>query len=192
VELLTAHARLLRSQTNTLQSRAPYAALLGPEWADALETLSEAELWRLPLAVPQHPLPASLLAFLRECHTLAAHQWFPRKQQQQQQHHQQPGSDGAARGQEEEREEEDKGKDGEDGAASQSRDVDFDTRGMTPKKIHEVALLSALVGDVARSTGASLVIDFGAGKGHLDHVVAGMKTPLCVLAIDRMAHTGFF
>ncbi|KAJ3180142.1 hypothetical protein HDU85_004145 [Gaertneriomyces sp. JEL0708] len=44
--------------------------------------------------------------------------------------------------------------------------------GMSPKKRHEVRLLSCLIDKVARKQEATTIIDFGAGQGYLDAVLA--------------------
>ncbi|KAF9433824.1 Methyltransferase-like protein 25 [Entomortierella beljakovae] len=55
--------------------------------------------------------------------------------------------------------------------------------GMTPKKLHEVEILSGLIASYAKDHNIRSVIDLGAGQGYLSRVLA-FQHQLCVLGVD--------
>ncbi|KAF9088375.1 Methyltransferase-like protein 25 [Mortierella sp. AM989] len=55
--------------------------------------------------------------------------------------------------------------------------------GMTPKKLHEVEILSGLIASYANDHSIRSVIDLGAGQGYLSRVLA-FQHQLCVLGVD--------
>ncbi|KAF9921473.1 Methyltransferase-like protein 25 [Linnemannia zychae] len=55
--------------------------------------------------------------------------------------------------------------------------------GMSPKKIHEVEILSGLMASTAQEHSIGSVIDLGAGQGYLSRVLA-FQHQLCVLGVD--------
>ncbi|KAF9999465.1 Methyltransferase-like protein 25 [Entomortierella chlamydospora] len=55
--------------------------------------------------------------------------------------------------------------------------------GMTPKKLHEVEILSGLIASYAKEHSIRSVIDLGAGQGYLSRVLA-FQHQLCVLGVD--------
>ncbi|KAF8954731.1 Methyltransferase-like protein 25 [Entomortierella lignicola] len=55
--------------------------------------------------------------------------------------------------------------------------------GMTPKKLHEVEILSGLIASYAKDHSIRSVIDLGAGQGYLSRVLA-FQHQLCVLGVD--------
>ncbi|KAF9582310.1 hypothetical protein BGW38_000365 [Lunasporangiospora selenospora] len=55
--------------------------------------------------------------------------------------------------------------------------------GMSPKKIHEVEILSGLIASYAQAHRIGSVIDLGAGQGYLSRVLA-FQHKLCVLGVD--------
>ncbi|KAF9346785.1 Methyltransferase-like protein 25 [Mortierella sp. AD094] len=55
--------------------------------------------------------------------------------------------------------------------------------GMTPKKLHEVEILSGLIALYAKEHSIRSVIDLGAGQGYLSRVLA-FQHQLCVLGVD--------
>ncbi|KAI1290659.1 hypothetical protein EDD11_009117 [Mortierella claussenii] len=57
------------------------------------------------------------------------------------------------------------------------------TPGMSPKKLHEVEILSGLIAAYAKDHAISSVIDLGAGQGYLSRVLA-FQHQLCVLGVD--------
>ncbi|XP_028081226.1 protein RRNAD1-like [Camellia sinensis] len=63
------------------------------------------------------------------------------------------------------------------------------TQGMNQKKKHEVKALAAIVSSIARSVGASTVVDVGAGQGYLAQVLS-FQCQLSVIAIDSCSHHG--
>ncbi|KAK9674568.1 hypothetical protein RND81_12G241300 [Saponaria officinalis] len=63
------------------------------------------------------------------------------------------------------------------------------SQGMSPKKKHEVEILSSLVNYTSRNVGAHRVVDVGAGLGYLTQVLA-FQYQLPVVAIDASCHHG--
>ncbi|KAF9909264.1 hypothetical protein EC991_008901 [Linnemannia zychae] len=57
------------------------------------------------------------------------------------------------------------------------------TPGMSPKKLHEVEILSGLMASTAKEHSIRSVIDLGAGQGYLSRVLA-FQHQLCVLGVD--------
>ncbi|KAG0273194.1 Methyltransferase-like protein 25 [Linnemannia exigua] len=57
------------------------------------------------------------------------------------------------------------------------------TPGMSPKKLHEVEILSGLMASTAKEHSIGSVIDLGAGQGYLSRVLA-FQHQLCVLGVD--------
>ncbi|KAF9968352.1 Methyltransferase-like protein 25 [Mortierella alpina] len=57
------------------------------------------------------------------------------------------------------------------------------TPGMSPKKLHEVEILSGLMASYAQEHSIRSVIDLGAGQGYLSRVLA-FQHQLCVLGVD--------
>ncbi|KAF9955465.1 Methyltransferase-like protein 25 [Mortierella alpina] len=57
------------------------------------------------------------------------------------------------------------------------------TPGMSPKKLHEVEILSGLMASYAKEHSIRSVIDLGAGQGYLSRVLA-FQHQLCVLGVD--------
>ncbi|KAI9231748.1 MAG: hypothetical protein BYD32DRAFT_430036 [Podila humilis] len=55
--------------------------------------------------------------------------------------------------------------------------------GMSPKKLHEVEILSGLMASYSKEHGIGSVIDLGAGQGYLSRVLA-FQHQLCVLGVD--------
>ncbi|KAF9538656.1 Methyltransferase-like protein 25 [Mortierella hygrophila] len=55
--------------------------------------------------------------------------------------------------------------------------------GMSPKKLHEVEILSGLMASTAKEHSIGSVIDLGAGQGYLSRVLA-FQHQLCVLGVD--------
>ncbi|KAF9177973.1 hypothetical protein BGZ50_008185 [Haplosporangium sp. Z 11] len=55
--------------------------------------------------------------------------------------------------------------------------------GMSPKKLHEVEILSGLMASYAKEHSIRSVIDLGAGQGYLSRVLA-FQHQLCVLGVD--------
>ncbi|GJJ72803.1 hypothetical protein EMPS_05161 [Entomortierella parvispora] len=55
--------------------------------------------------------------------------------------------------------------------------------GMSPKKLHEVEILSGLIASYAKEHQIGSVIDLGAGQGYLSRVLA-FQHQLCVLGVD--------
>ncbi|KAG0218997.1 hypothetical protein BGX31_011436 [Mortierella sp. GBA43] len=55
--------------------------------------------------------------------------------------------------------------------------------GMSPKKLHEVEILSGLIASYAKDHSIRSVIDLGAGQGYLSRVLA-FQHQLCVLGVD--------
>ncbi|ORZ14863.1 hypothetical protein BCR41DRAFT_396593 [Lobosporangium transversale] len=55
--------------------------------------------------------------------------------------------------------------------------------GMSPKKLHEVEILSGLIASYAKDHAIRSVIDLGAGQGYLSRVLA-FQHQLCVLGVD--------
>lgn len=55
--------------------------------------------------------------------------------------------------------------------------------GMSPKKLHEVEILSGLMASYSKQHGIGSVIDLGAGQGYLSRVLA-FQHQLCVLGVD--------
>ncbi|KAG0001065.1 Methyltransferase-like protein 25 [Modicella reniformis] len=55
--------------------------------------------------------------------------------------------------------------------------------GMSPKKLHEVEILSGLIASYAKEHSIRSVIDLGAGQGYLSRVLA-FQHHLCVLGVD--------
>ncbi|KAG0374111.1 hypothetical protein BGX24_010817 [Mortierella sp. AD032] len=55
--------------------------------------------------------------------------------------------------------------------------------GMSPKKLHEVEILSGLMASTAKEHSIRSVIDLGAGQGYLSRVLA-FQHQLCVLGVD--------
>ncbi|KAF9360894.1 hypothetical protein BGX34_007451 [Mortierella sp. NVP85] len=55
--------------------------------------------------------------------------------------------------------------------------------GMSPKKLHEVEILSGLIASCAKEHSIRSVIDLGAGQGYLSRVLA-FQHHLCVLGVD--------
>ncbi|KAF9420290.1 hypothetical protein BGZ94_009169 [Podila epigama] len=55
--------------------------------------------------------------------------------------------------------------------------------GMSPKKLHEVEILSGLMAAYSKEHGIGSVIDLGAGQGYLSRVLA-FQHQLCVLGVD--------
>ncbi|CAM6019990.1 unnamed protein product [Sphagnum balticum] len=60
-------------------------------------------------------------------------------------------------------------------------------QGMSAKKCHEIAALSSLVANVAKSTETTNVIDVGAGQGYLG-LVLSFEYRMAVVAVDACAH----
>lgn len=62
-------------------------------------------------------------------------------------------------------------------------------QGMNMKKKHEVEILAAIVHAVAKTVGAEIVVDVGAGQGYLAQVLT-FQCELSVVAIDASSHHG--
>ncbi|XP_057486422.1 uncharacterized protein LOC130772545 isoform X2 [Actinidia eriantha] len=63
------------------------------------------------------------------------------------------------------------------------------SQGMNQKKKHEIETLAGIVSSIARSVGASTVVDVGAGQGYLAQVLS-FQYQLSVIAIDACSHHG--
>ncbi|KAH6822853.1 S-adenosyl-L-methionine-dependent methyltransferases superfamily protein [Perilla frutescens var. hirtella] len=63
------------------------------------------------------------------------------------------------------------------------------TQGMNTKKKHEIEVLAAVIGSVARRVGADTVVDVGSGQGYLAQVLS-FEHELSVIAIDASSHHG--
>eukprot|EP00898_Chlorokybus_atmophyticus_P006738 jgi/Chlat1/7065/Chrsp56S06714 len=61
------------------------------------------------------------------------------------------------------------------------------SRGMSPKKQHEVSMMAVLAANVARKAHTTTVVDIGAGQGYLSQVLA-FEHNLRVTAIDSNDH----
>lgn len=63
----------------------------------------------------------------------------------------------------------------------------LEIRQMTPKKIHEVKRMAALVSHIALETEVTKAVDLGSGLGYLSHFLAS-KCELSVLAVEAKEH----
>ncbi|KAL7130648.1 hypothetical protein ABFS83_13G148800 [Erythranthe nasuta] len=62
-------------------------------------------------------------------------------------------------------------------------------QGMNQKKKHEIETLAAVIGSIARKTGAQTVVDVGSGQGYLAQVLS-FEYELSVIAVDASSHHG--
>ncbi|KAL7088263.1 hypothetical protein ACP275_13G117100 [Erythranthe tilingii] len=62
-------------------------------------------------------------------------------------------------------------------------------QGMNQKKKHEIETLAAVIGSIARKTGAQTIVDVGSGQGYLAQVLS-FEYELSVIAVDASSHHG--
>ncbi|PIN26497.1 rRNA adenine N-6-methyltransferase [Handroanthus impetiginosus] len=62
-------------------------------------------------------------------------------------------------------------------------------QGMNQKKKHEIEVLAAVIGTIARRVGAYTIVDVGSGQGYLAQVLS-FEHELSVIAIDASSHHG--